>query len=97
MSDAESGSGEGRSEGDRAGSAAGHHGPSTVRHHGPHPSSAADPERTVDPSLDDDALDEVMTVVPRGALTLAMTALSLMFAGWLLLYFLLFLPRGPLG
>ena len=97
MIDHLSGSGEGRSEGDRAGGAAGHLGPSTARHHGPHPSSAADPERTVDPALDDDALDEVMKVVPRGALTLAMTALSLMFAAWLLLYFLLFLPRGPLG
>ena len=97
MIDPVSGSGEGRSEEDRAGSAAGNPGPSTARHHGPHPSSAADPERTADPAMDDDALDEVMKVVPRGALTLAIAALSLMLTAWLLLYFLLFLPRGPLG
>lgn len=79
--------------GDRAGSGASNPGPATYRHHGPHPSSAADPARTMDPVVDDAALDAVMKVVPRGALALAATALGLMLVGWLLLYFLVFLSR----
>lgn len=80
---------------ERAGSGTSHPGPATYRHHGPHPSSAAEAERAIDPALDDAALDAVMRVVPRGALTLAAAALTLMLAGWLLLYFLVFLARGP--
>lgn len=86
-----------RDGGDRAGSGASHAGPATYRHHGPHPSAAAEAERAMDPAIDDAALDAVMRVVPRGALFLAASALSLMLAGWLLLYFLVFLARGPVG
>lgn len=85
------------SQGQRASDAASNPGPSTYRHHGPHPSSAADPSRSVDPVLDDAALDAAMRIVPRGALTLALVAIGALAAGWLLLYFLLFIPRGPLG
>lgn len=81
----------------RAGSGTSHPGPASHRHHGPHPSSAAGAGRTIDPALDDAALDAVMQVVPRGALTLAAAALTLMLAGWLLLYFLVFLARGPVA
>lgn len=62
-----------------------------------HPSSAADPARTVDPVVDDAALDAVMERVPRGALTLATVALLALLAAWLLLYFLVFLARGATG
>jgi hypothetical protein len=34
---------------------------------------------------------------PRGALLLAGISVSLLFIGWLLFYFLLFIPRGPIG
>ena len=34
---------------------------------------------------------------PRGALLLAAVAVGLLFAGWLLFYFLLFMRRGYVG
>jgi hypothetical protein len=37
------------------------------------------------------------TYAPRGALLLAGISVGLVFAGWLLFYFLLFMPRGPIG
>lgn len=83
--------------GTHAGSAPSSAAPTTTRHHGAHPSSAADPARTVDPAADDAALDAVMRRVPRGALTLAAAALLALLAGWLLLYFLVFLARGGAG
>lgn len=48
-----------------------------------------------DPS--DAALADVMTQVPRGAVALAGTALALVLAGWLLVYFAVYLPRGGVG
>jgi len=39
------------------------------------------------------ALDEA----PRGALVVSAIAVGLLLAGWLGLYFLVFLPRGPVG
>jgi hypothetical protein len=41
-----------------------------------------------------DALAQVMREVPRGALALAAFAVGLVFLGWLLIYALVFLPRG---
>jgi hypothetical protein len=35
-----------------------------------------------------------MREVPRGALALAALTTGLLLAGWLLVYFLIFLPRG---
>ncbi|MGE3335277.1 MAG: hypothetical protein AB7I36_16655 [Rhodospirillaceae bacterium] len=35
--------------------------------------------------------------VPQGAFALAGTAVGLLLIGWLLIYFLIFLPRGPVG
>src|SRR6266850_577785 len=34
---------------------------------------------------------------PKGALLIASIAVGLLFIGWLLFYFLLFMPRGPIG
>ena len=34
---------------------------------------------------------------PRGALAVAGLAAGLLFIGWVLFYFLLFIPRGPVG
>ncbi|MCA0199862.1 MAG: hypothetical protein LCH56_03365 [Proteobacteria bacterium] len=38
-----------------------------------------------------------LTDVPQGAFALAGTAVGLLVIGWLLVYFLIFLPRGPVG
>ena len=42
-------------------------------------------------------LERVMGVVPRGAAALAGTAVVIILLGWLLIYFLVFLPRGPVN
>ena len=34
---------------------------------------------------------------PVGALVVASIAVAILFIGWLLFYFLLFMPRGPIG
>jgi hypothetical protein len=34
---------------------------------------------------------------PRGAMAVAGFAVGLLFIGWLLFYFLLFIPRGSIG
>jgi len=41
----------------------------------------------------EDALDEA----PRGALVVSAIAVGLLMVGWLGMYFLVFLPRGPVG
>lgn len=38
-----------------------------------------------------------MAQVPRGAAALAGTALALVLAAWLLVYFAIYLPRGAVG
>jgi hypothetical protein len=35
--------------------------------------------------------------VPQGAFALAGTAVALLLIGWLLVYFFIFVPRGPVG
>jgi len=42
----------------------------------------------------DEDLERVMREVPRGAFALAALTTGLLLAGWLLVYFLVFLPRG---
>ena len=44
-----------------------------------------------------DETAEAMRNGPIGALVLAGIAAALLFVGWLAFYFLLFLPRGPIG
>ena len=47
--------------------------------------------------IDEAALAEVMRVVPLGAGILAGTAVALLVLGYLAIYLLVFLPRGPVG
>jgi hypothetical protein len=47
--------------------------------------------------VDEAALTEVMRVVPLGAGVLAGTAVALLVLGYLAIYLLVFLPRGPVG
>ena len=63
---------------------------------GTHHSAAALPEHVAAP-IDSDATARALRHGPRGALLLASLAVGLMFIGWLAFYFLLFLPRGPIG
>jgi hypothetical protein len=42
-------------------------------------------------------LAKVLEIVPKGALALAGGALGLLMLAWLAVYFLVFLPRGPVG
>jgi hypothetical protein len=46
------------------------------------------------------ALDEAARALrngPVGALTVSSIAVAILFIGWLLFYFLLFMPRGAIG
>ena len=63
---------------------------------GAHHSAAASPEHVADPIGTDAAL-EALRHGPRGALFVAAVAVSLVLLTWLAFYFLLFLPRGPIG
>jgi hypothetical protein len=45
----------------------------------------------------DEDLERVMREVPRGAFALAGLAVGALLAAWLLIYFLVFLPRGMVG
>ena len=47
--------------------------------------------------IDEAALAEVMRVVPLGAAVLAGAAVALLVIGYLAIYLLVFLPRGPVG
>jgi len=42
-------------------------------------------------------LEAALGEVPRGALRVSLIAVGLLLVGWLGLYFLVFLPRGPVG
>jgi hypothetical protein len=54
------------------------------------PSEAAD-------QIDEAALAQVMRVVPLGAAVLAGSMVALLVIGYLLIYLLIFLPRGSVG
>lgn len=49
------------------------------------------------PPIDFSGTAEALKGGPRGALFVSAIAVGLLFVGWLLFYFLLFLPRGPIG
>ena len=51
----------------------------------------------VSDQVDEAALAEVMRVTPLGAGVLAGTAVALLVLGYLAIYLLVFLPRGPVG
>ena len=44
-----------------------------------------------------DEIAQALSNGPRGALVVAAIAVGLLFIGWLAFYFLLFMPRGPIG
>jgi hypothetical protein len=63
----------------------------------PIPPSAADLPPEGPDNIDEAALAEVMRVTPLGAAVVAGTAVALLVAGYLAMYFLVFLPRGTVG
>jgi hypothetical protein len=60
-------------------------------------SSAADSKLEVADEVDDNALASVMRAVPLGAAVLSGTMVALLVLGYLLIYTLVFLPRGVVG
>lgn len=60
------------------------------------PSTAQVPSEAAD-QVDEAALTQVMRVVPLGAAVLAGAAVALLVLGYLAIYLLVFLPRGPVG
>jgi hypothetical protein len=58
-----------------------------------HRAAADRPKNAAEPSEVADALRKG----PVGALAVAGIAVALLFLGWIAFYFLLFLPRGPVG
>ncbi len=59
--------------------------------------SAADSPLEVGDDIDETALAAVMRLVPLGAAVLAGSAVALLVAGYLLVYILVFIPRGTVG
>ena len=59
--------------------------------------SAADSPLEVADDVDEQALAAVMRTVPLGAGVLAGSAVALLVLGYLLIYVLVFLPRGIVG
>jgi hypothetical protein len=59
--------------------------------------SAADTPLEVADDVDEQALADVMRTVPLGAGVLAGSAVALLVLGYLLIYILVFLPRGTVG
>ncbi len=64
--------------------------------HSDQPSSADSPFEAAD-DIDADALASAMRSVPLGAAVLAGSAVALLVVGYLLIYTLVFLPRGTVG
>jgi hypothetical protein len=61
-----------------------------------HVSASAKLEHVAAP-IDAQTAAEALKHGPRGALVLASISVGLLFVGWLLFYFVLFMPRGPVG
>ena len=59
--------------------------------------SAAHLAENVASPIGREAAAETLKYGPLGALVVAAIAAGLLFIGWLAFYFLLFLPRGPIG
>jgi len=60
-------------------------------------SSAADSKLEVADEVDEAALASVMHTVPLGAAVLAGTMVAVLVLGYLLIYTLVFIPRGTIG
>jgi hypothetical protein len=61
-----------------------------------HYTSAGHPEH-VDPAITHAQAAEALKNGPRGAMLIAISAAALLFVGWMLFYFVLFLSRGVVG
>jgi hypothetical protein len=61
-----------------------------------HASAAASPEQAASP-IDAEIAAALLKDGPRGAYFLAGISVGLLFVGWLLFYFVLFMPRGNIG
>jgi hypothetical protein len=61
------------------------------------PQSAADRQEHVAAPIGPDEAAQALRNGPIGALVVAGIAVALLFVGWMAFYFLLFLPRGPVG
>ena len=61
-----------------------------------HQSAANDSELVAAPIGPSEAA-EALKNGPVGALVVAAVAVGLLFIGWMAFYFLLFMPRGPIG
>jgi hypothetical protein len=59
--------------------------------------SAAGSDYEVADEVDEAALERVMHEVPKGAAALAGAAVGLLAIGWVLIYLLVFVPRGTVG
>jgi hypothetical protein len=62
----------------------------------PHDAAADRPELIAAPVGADQAA-QALRNGPIGALVVAAIAVAVLFIGWIAFYFLLFLPRGPIG
>jgi hypothetical protein len=60
-------------------------------------SSAAGSIEHVSESIDAQTAVDAVKYGPRGAFLVAGISVALLFIGWLAFYFLLFIPRGPVG
>ena len=63
----------------------------------PEQPSAADSPSEVADEVDEAALVRAMRLVPLGAAVLAGSAVALLVIGYLLIYLLVFIPRGSVG
>ena len=59
-------------------------------------STAGSPEHVTAP-IPTEGVAEMLKAGPRGAFLVAGVSVGLLFAGWLLFYFVLFIPRGSIG
>ena len=59
--------------------------------------NAAQSPDQIGPPISDDEAAQALRDGPIGALVVASIAVALLFIGWMAFYFLLFLPRGPIG
>ena len=64
--------------------------------HSDQPSASDSPIEVAD-DIDEAALATVMRSVPLGAAVLAGSAVAMLVAGYLLVYILVFIPRGTVG
>jgi hypothetical protein len=62
----------------------------------PHHSATAEPDFVPVPIRSGEAA-EALRNGPVGAMVVSTIAVAILFIGWMVFYFLLFLPRGPIG